>query len=90
MELLVIIDSFNQDPNLGGSIESMMTEKGWAPNDGFTSAFTKTAEHHSVEELEKKIKGDVDAATFESEWKNAKYIYIIGEHKPKFAVSPGI
>ena len=90
MELLVIIDNFNQDLSLCGSIEAMMIGKGWEPNSGFTSAFTKTSGHNSVEEIEKEIKADVDAATFESEWKDAKYLYLIGQHRPKFSVSPGV
>ena len=90
MNLLVIIDDFGQDTSLGGAIEGTMTEKEWLSDDSFTFAFKKTvSEDISANDIEAQIKADVDAATLEAEWKDVKYLFVIGNHSPKFAVSKG-
>ncbi len=41
MEILVIIDGFNQDEELGTALDSEMKIKGWKSNDRFSCAYTK-------------------------------------------------
>ncbi|MDT3401465.1 hypothetical protein [Mucilaginibacter terrae] len=49
-------------------------------------AFEKEAEGN-YDEIEAHIIANVDAATFEAEWQNVNYLYVIGNEAPKFKVS---
>lgn len=88
MKALVIFDTVAQDTSLAMEITREMEELGWTEAEYFSYAFEKEAEG-TYDEIEAHIIADVNAATFEAEWENVKYLYVIGNEAPKFKVSAG-
>lgn len=89
MTTLIILDGLTQDQTLGIEIDRMMTEKGWERYERFSFAYVKHAQN-GQSPTEAEIKSDVDASTFQAEWKDVKYLYQIGTAAVKFDVSPGL
>lgn len=88
MKALVIFDTVAQDTSLAMEITREMEELGWTEFASFSYAYEKEAEG-SYEEIEADVIANVDAATFEAEWENVNYLYVIGNEAPKFKVSLG-
>jgi hypothetical protein len=82
MNLLVIIDSTNQDQFLGIEINRIMKDLSWITVKGFPFVFTKEVDNEDVDDLTSGIQEDIDAAAFQAELKDVKYLYKIGGSEP--------
>jgi len=88
MKTLVIFDTVAQDTSLAMEITREMEELGWVAFESFSYAFEKEIDGDYAA-IEADIQTNVDAATFEAEWENVNYLYVIGNEAPKFSVSVG-
>ncbi|WP_295767489.1 hypothetical protein [uncultured Mucilaginibacter sp.] len=88
MKALVFFDTVPHDTALAIELDREMEELGWSPLETFSYAFEKEFEADYYE-IETQLIANVDAATFEAEWQDVKYMYMIGVEEPKFGLSKG-
>jgi len=83
MNLLVIIDSKNQDEVLGIEVDRVMKKFHWIPIPGFSYTYTKEVKNENTDYLTTVVQQEVAAAADQAEWSQVKYLYTISAGRPQ-------
>jgi hypothetical protein len=87
MNLLVIIDSKNQDETLGIEIDRVMKQYHWIPIPGFPYVYTKEEKIDTPDYLTSMIQHDIGTAADQAEWSQVKYLYTISTGRPQLGTT---
>jgi len=90
MKLFVAFNCAGQDEELFGALTSVLRSYHWLPEPGFHGAFHKMeSDGILIGDAEKLIRREVNTATFEAEWKDVQFLYMVEIEPVRFGVSKG-
>jgi len=90
IKLLLILDTSNQDIQLGEEIDAVLLGKGWSVEYRFTYAYTRTiSREQATTDLASLIIADVESAVLQAEWPHVRYLYAVGDKGPEFGFARG-
>ena len=84
MNVLVVVNSTNQDLELGAALEGVLVTKKWKVVDAVPFSYSKKYNATLSEaEILKLAKDDLKAAIVESEWPNVTYLICLSDKPTK-------
>jgi hypothetical protein len=84
MQILLVVNSSNQDQGLGVAFEAAIKEKKWQPVSTIPFTYSKSSGRLSeTTDILKMVKADVNYAVLEAEWEKVDYLVQISDSKSR-------